>query len=228
MSVGYSNGAVTHAQVVFRAVEPRPDGLRARKKLKTRLAIEDAALALFDEQGYEATTVEQIAARAEVSTTTFFRYFPSKADVLLSDHGQQLPALHAAIVRRPASETELLALRRAVLEEWVAAIDPERTAHKARIVATSPVLEGLSLERGARWLEVITDALARRRGLEAPDDRALLTARVALAVLASAVESWLADDCQSDLADAVEHRFELMAEVCRQWSAPEGTQGDGR
>lgn len=228
MSVGYSNGAVTHAQVVLRGAEPQPDGLRARKKAKTRLVIEEAALALFDEQGYEATTVEQIAERAEVSTATFFRYFPSKAEILLNDHGQQLPALHAAILERPAHETELVAVRCAVLDHWVAAIDPERTAHKARIVATSPLLEGLSLERGARWLEVIADALARRRGLDAADARAVLAARVALAVLAAAVEAWLAAGCRDDLAATVGHRFDLMADLCREWSALDGSPEEGR
>jgi AcrR family transcriptional regulator len=209
------------AQVVFREEHPLPQGLRLRKKLKTRVAIEDAALALFDEQGYDATTVEQIAERAEVSTTTFFRYFPSKAEVLLSDHGQQLPALHHAILERPADETELVAVKCAVLEEWVAAIDPERTAHKTRIVAMSPMLQGLSYERGTRWLEVITDALARRRGLPVGDGRALLAARVALAVLASAVEGWMAAGCRGDLADAVEHGFDLMNDLCNEWLIPE-------
>ena len=88
----------------------RRNGLRERKKVKTRLAIEDAALALFEERGYEATTVDEIADRAEVSTTTFFRYFPTKADVLLGDHGIQLPAIRQTIVDRPASENDLVAI----------------------------------------------------------------------------------------------------------------------
>src|SRR5262245_66130593 len=111
MGVGYSKTSMIPAQVVaFRQTvdDPKPEGLRARKKAKTRLAIEDAALALFDEQGYEATTVEEIAARAEVSTTTFFRYFPSKAEVLLDDHAQRLPALHEAILERPVGEHDLV------------------------------------------------------------------------------------------------------------------------
>lgn len=62
------------SQVAFRQDAPQPAGLRSRKKVKTRLAIEDAALALFEAHGYEATTVEEIAELAEVSTTTFFRY----------------------------------------------------------------------------------------------------------------------------------------------------------
>ena len=119
-------------QVALRKRPAGPsEGLRSRKKNRTHLAIEDAALALFEERGYEATRVEQIAEMAEVSTTTFFRYFPTKADVLLSDHGEQLPALHEGIVARPATENDLVAIQRAFQEHWVRAIDPVRTARKS-------------------------------------------------------------------------------------------------
>jgi len=205
---------------------PGHEGLRSRKKAKTRLAIEDAALDLFDEHGYDAATVDQIADRAEVSTTTFFRYFPSKAEVVLSDHGQQLPSLHQAILDRPPDEDDLTAIRYAVIDEWVVAIDPERSARKARTVASSPVLQGMSYQRSVRWLEILSDALARRRGLDDPDGRASLAARVALAVLASAVEGWFAAGCEGDLADAIGNRFDLMTELCGEWSAPRPNADD--
>lgn len=200
---------------------PQPDGLRSRKKARTRRAIEEAALSLFEREGFESTTVEQIAASADVSATTFFRYFPTKAEVLLSDHGQHLPALSAAILDRPAHETELVAVRRAVLDVWVVAIDPERTARTARIVSASPLLQGLSYQRGFRWLEVIADTLAQRRGLREPDDVCSMAARVTLAVLASAVEGWLATNCRHSLVEAVEHGFDLMARLCSEWTVPE-------
>jgi AcrR family transcriptional regulator len=206
------------AQVSFRPDEQQPDGLRSLKKLRTRRAIEDAAFQLFSTQGYEDTTVDQIAARAEVSTTTFFRYFPSKSEVALGEHGQHLPALHRAILERPADETELDCVRRAVIQEFVVVIDPERTAARARIIAASPLLQGLSYERGGRWLEVLTDALARRRRLKAPDERAILTARVVLAVLASTIEGWIASECKGNLIATVERGFDLMSDVCNDWS----------
>ena len=131
-------------QVALERNEGAGGGLRQRKKVKSAVAIEDAAVALFESKGYEATTVEEIAEQAEVSPTTFFRYFPTKADVLLSDHGERLPALFEAIAARPTKENDLVAVRRALQREWVAAIDPDLTAQKAKIVATSDLLRGMS------------------------------------------------------------------------------------
>lgn len=208
------------SQVAFVEEPDAAVGLRSRKKARTRLAIEDAALALFEERGYEATTVEAIAERADVSTTTFFRYFPTKAEVVLSDQGQQLPALHVAIAGRPADESDLVACRRAILDVWVTAIDPDRTARKAAAVAAAPVLQGLSYQNGLRWMETIPSALAVRHGLRRPDERCVLAARVVLGVLASAMEGWMADGCTGDLAQVVDRRFDVMTGLCREWGTP--------
>jgi AcrR family transcriptional regulator len=206
-------------QVAFARSIEAPNGLRERKKVQTRLAIEDAALALFDEQGYDATTIEEIAARAEVSTTTFFRYFPTKADVVLSEHGEQLPALHQSILDRPPEESDLIAVWRSVHTVWLGAVDPYRTARKANVTATSDALRGLGLQRGHRWLAVVTDALAQRHGRHPDDERASLAARVGLEALGSAVERWIDAGCVGDLADAVDTSFALMVELCADLAA---------
>jgi AcrR family transcriptional regulator len=215
-------------QVAFARTSAPLGGLRERKKVRTREAIEDAGLALFEEQGFEVTTVEEIAARADVSATTFFRYFPTKADVVLSEHGEQLPALRDSIVGHPAEVTDLVAVWRSVKDEWLAAVDPARTARKANIVAASDALSGLSFHRGHRWLAVIADALAQRQGRDADDERASLAARVALEALGSAVERWIASGCRDDLGDVIDRSFESMIEVCGQLAQTSNPQDGAR
>ena len=87
-------------------------GLRELKKARTRAAIHGHAFRLFHEQGYGATTVQQIIDEAEVSESTFFRYFPTKADVVLSDEFD--PLIVEAFVNQPAGLRPIPALRAAL------------------------------------------------------------------------------------------------------------------
>jgi AcrR family transcriptional regulator len=89
-------------------------GLRERKKQRTRDALVDAALDLFLTKGYEATTIDQIAAEVEVSPRTFFRYFASKEDVALSLTADEQRVLLAELVARPESESPFTALCQAM------------------------------------------------------------------------------------------------------------------
>ena len=195
----------------------RPEGLRDRKREKTRLAIEDVALELFSKQGYEATTVEEIADRADISPGTFFRYFPTKGDVLFTERGDLLPALQQAIVDRPADEDDFEALRQALQQEWVAKIDPGRVLRQAQAIDTSHVLTGLSYQIGVRWREAISDALAQRSGLKAPDRRCRLIAGTALSVFGNALLSWRLEGANRDLGRVVDETYELMTEVTSEW-----------
>src|SRR6202050_5561478 len=95
---------------------PRPDGVRERKKARTRASLREHALRLFRDQGYTATTVEQIAAAAEVSPSTFFRYFPTKEDLVLQDDMDTRMA--EAFARQPPELAPVAALRAAMREAW--------------------------------------------------------------------------------------------------------------
>ena len=206
----YGNRAVMPAQVVLLdAVEPSAT-LRSRKKERTRAAIQDAALDLFAEQGFDATTVDQIAVRAEISTTTFFTYFRSKAEVIVSDHSKWLPAFQQAIVVAPPTESDLDAMKHALQGVWVTSIDLERTVRQAQAVATSHVLRGVSYDMGQIWLGAVANALARRHGLDTPDDRCWIGARVALTILGHVLQSWMGDGCHGELTELIDHGFSVM------------------
>src|ERR1700694_4306632 len=85
-------------------------GVRERKKLKTRESIQRTALRLFEKQGYEETTIEQIAAAAEISPSTFFNYFPTKEDVVLYD--AYAPVAIRMFLERPKDEPLNVGLRK--------------------------------------------------------------------------------------------------------------------
>jgi AcrR family transcriptional regulator len=214
------------AQVAFQDRHETPSGgLRVRKRAKTRAVIEDAAFDLFELQGFDATTVEQIAERADVSMSTFFRYFPSKVEVVLSDHRAQLPPLHDAIAGRPTTESDLVAVWRGLEGTWLGAIDAERTAHKTRVVESSGMLSALRHQNESQWLATVKDALALRQGLARPDARYDLAARTALAVLASAFEEWISSGCVTDLGGLLEERFQVMASLCAEWVDGDRSEG---
>ena len=105
-------------------------GLRERKKARTRWAIQEHALRLFAEQGYDATTVDQIAAAAEISPSTFFRYFPTKEDVVVQDEFDEVfvEAFRAA----GAAPDPLEALRRTALLAITGADGEERAKSTQR------------------------------------------------------------------------------------------------
>ena len=203
--------------------DPAVYGLRSRKKHKTLLAIQDAALELFAEQGFENTTVEQIAERAEVSNATFFRYFKAKSDVVFGGESDErvdwLPALKRAIVERPASEDDVTAVKHAVLDKWVSLLEPTRVRRQYLAAETSPLLHGLSSDIAVKWQATIGDALAKRHRLKVPDQRCRVAAAMMLGTFSETVSEWVHTDDGADLATAIEHGFTLMAELCAGWLA---------
>ncbi|MER5886866.1 TetR family transcriptional regulator [Streptomyces sp. NPDC001941] len=178
---------------------PPPPGLRERKKLKTRAAIRGAAHRLIAAQGWEATTVEQIAREADVSPSTVFRYFPAKEDIVLADEYATLIA--DALRLRPADEPPLQSLRVVVLAavRAVLAAEEAEVAQRARLMTEVPSVRARVAEATARASRVLAAALAERAG-RAPDD---LEARVfAAAVLGALTETalcWAEDGRRQDL-----------------------------
>ena len=144
-------------------------GLRERKKAKTRAAIRHHALRLFREQGYGATTVDQIAEAADISPSTFFRYFPTKEDVVLQDELDIMAA--GAFESQPAGLSPVAAFRAATREALGALGEDEmaRLRETAELTLTVPELRARAMDELARTMTVIAQAAAKRSGRD-PDD----------------------------------------------------------
>src|ERR1700761_6008199 len=146
-----------------------PLGLRERKKIKTRQAIRRAAFRLIEENGYAATTVEQIAEAAEVSPSTFFRYFPTKESVLLADDMD--PAFLDALAAQPRDLSPLKAIRRAYQVTMGNMSEDEREFEDARqrLMFSIPELKAAMFDEYYRTITSIAEAIGARIGREAED-----------------------------------------------------------
>ncbi|MFE4549129.1 TetR family transcriptional regulator [Streptomyces sp. NPDC056785] len=169
----------------FTSMAPRP-GLRERKKQRTRDALLRAALELFVTQGYERTTVDEIAEAVDVSQRTFFRYFAGKEDVALFTQSIAESRFLAAVRERPPHEAPLEALRRAVLEGWdtigeaVEAVVPIELHMRAyQLIESTPALLAAHLRRSAELEDEIARVIAEREGIDVDTDP---RPRVAVAV----------------------------------------------
>jgi AcrR family transcriptional regulator len=151
-------------------------GLRERKKEKTRLAILDAALDLFLEQGYDSTTVDQIAGSVEISPRTFFRYFTSKDHLVLWYHDQGEEIMQETLRSRPADEppfTSMIHAVRAVAHDMEDST-PEDTARflkLRRLLEENPRLVGLSVARGSETERRLAVEIAARSGVDVTTDQ---------------------------------------------------------
>ena len=165
-------------------------GLRERKKARTRASLREHALRLFREKGYQATTVEQIAAAAEVSPSTFFRYFPTKEDVVLQDDMDT--RMVEALERQPAGLGPLTAVRAAVQEMFASytAADLDLIRENTALTMTVPEIRARALDEFARTIGVVGEALAKRAGRPA-DDLAIRTiAGAIIGVIMSITMPW--------------------------------------
>jgi AcrR family transcriptional regulator len=162
-------------------------GLRERKKARTKAALQQHALRLFGERGYQATTVEQIAEAAEVSPTTFFRYFPTKEDVVLYDVLD--PPAIAAFKAQPAELSPIQALR-GTMRQVFGQLSAEEVAvqrERDRLIRSVPELRARMLDEFARNIQLLAEVLAERMGRR-PDDLAVRT--LAGALIGVAIGAW--------------------------------------
>ena len=176
-------------------------GLRERKKERTREAIIAAALDAFESEGFEETTVEQLAARAEVSRRTFFRYFESKEAVVFPHHEARLRGFRAALSEVSDADSPYARVRcalRRVGERYMERKGEAMVQH--RIVESSSSLLGKELELDRDWEAALAEALT---GAGCADERVVLQAQVLAGAMIGAIRvamrEWFAADGNTNL-----------------------------
>jgi AcrR family transcriptional regulator len=183
----------------------RPVGLRERKKARTRAAIRQHALRLIREQGYYATTIEQIADAAEVSPATFFRYFPTKEDVVLQD---DFDVISLGVLEDLPPELGPIAAFRAAAAGTFAAMNTDdlaRFRETIELTAAIPEIRARAIDEFVRTINQIADAIALRTGRRADDFEVRTVAGAIIGVIMSVTvpgqaETWL-PDALLDVAD---------------------------
>jgi AcrR family transcriptional regulator len=178
-----------------------PAGLRERKKARTRASLREHALRLFREQGYQATTVEQIAAAAEVSPSTFFRYFPTKEDLVLQDDMDT--RMIEALERQPTELAPLPAVRAAVTEAFASytPADLDLIQQNTALTLTVPEVRARALDEFARTIGVLSEALAKRSGRSGDDLAVRTTAGAIIGVIMSITLPWNGWSDRQSVAD---------------------------
>ena len=184
--------------------QAEPHGLRELKKARTREAIQEHALALFAQRGYGATTVDAIAAAAEVSPSTFFRYFPTKEDVVL--HDRYDPLLLGAFHAQPP-ELDVIAALRATMREVLGSLPPaevERERQRATLIVSVPELRARSLDQLASTMAAFATEIAQRAGRSANDPAVRNMTGALIGVSRAALRGAAADPASSylELLDA--------------------------
>lgn len=200
-------------------------GLRERKKLKTRTAIRDATYRLIKEQGYEATTVEQIAEEAEVSASTVFRYFPTKEDIVITDEYDVL--VEDMLRSRPANEPVLESVRWAIRRSMAIQVSDtpdyaqEEMKLRTGLMVSVPAVRSRAMESMSVTSRLLCRALAERTGRDPDDLEVRVYAMGLMSALLEAVLYWAERDYRDDVLNLVDRTLSTFRDLgCR--SADDG------
>jgi len=178
-------------------------GLRERKKLRTRSAIQKEAIRLFLEKGYSETTIEDIAEAVEISPSTFFNYFPSKEAVVFQDDLD--PLILDALHNQPPDVPPITALRKAMVQVF-AKLPPEANAlvrQRAELVMSTPELRAATLNQFADLVDQVAVPLAQRLGRSTND---FAVRNMAGAILGVLIASYFATvhDPKTDFVELID------------------------
>ncbi|MEU1980552.1 mycofactocin system transcriptional regulator [Nocardia sp. NPDC019395] len=166
---------------------------RGRPRGTTKRALELIAMRLFSEQGFDETTVEQIAAAAGISGRTFFRYFPGKAEVLWSSFDDEVSGLRAAFATVAPDEPMMAAVRRVVVNaNRYRAEDVPELRTRMKLVADVPALTATAGTHYDAWERAVGEFAAARLGESADSLIPMAVGRTTLAAARAAFDAWLA------------------------------------
>jgi TetR/AcrR family transcriptional regulator, regulator of mycofactocin system len=166
---------------------------RGRPKSTSRRELQLIALRLFTDQGFENTTIEQIAAEAGVSERTFFRYFGSKASVLWTEFETEVDTIRAALAEVPNDVPMMEAIRAAVVSaNHYRAEDVPEMRMRMNLIATVPALSASAAEHYDSWERAVSEFAGWRLGQPADSLYPLAIGRATLAVCRAAYDRWSA------------------------------------
>jgi AcrR family transcriptional regulator len=190
-------------------ITPIALGLRERKKQKTRESIQREAMRLIELQGYDQTTIEQIAAAVEISPSTFFNYFPTKEDVVLYDAYD--PVLASLLLERPAGEELSVSFRR-VLEEMGGIFERDRDIilARGRLWFEVPALRARLWEEVERAQVLMSGLIAQRSGRDADDFETRVTVMVMVTAALEAMREWLRRDGKGSFVALVNQALDMV------------------
>lgn len=184
---------------------------RGRPRQTTPRELELIALRLFAEQGFDNTTIDQIAAEAGISKRTFFRYYDAKGSVLWGAFDEEVADLRDALAEAPDDLPMMAAIRRAVVavNKYRTADVPELRA-RLNLVASSPALSAAAAPHYDAWERAISEFVARRTGQPVDALYPLAVGRATLATCRAAYDRWLAR-ADADLPVYLDHALSSLA-----------------
>ena len=185
--------------------------LRDRKKQQTRERLIEVARRLFRERGYDGATVELIADEADVSVTTFFRYFDSKEDVFLAWHDEMHERFAATLQERPEGVPVTAALREIVFD--VLAELPATTVEQFRTFAEVPRLRDRMRQADEQIYDIVVQEIAKDLGLPPTDVAAQLVAGAVRGALQAAEAAWVSRPQDESLEDFMTRAIDLLEQM---------------
>ncbi|WP_298240242.1 TetR/AcrR family transcriptional regulator [uncultured Bradyrhizobium sp.] len=193
---------------------PDVTGLRQRKRQQTRARLTRAAMTLFLERGFEATTIDDIAAAAEVSRRSFFHYFASKEDVVTAWQENAASALVDEVVARPADESMLTAAENAIAAV-IKRLDPAEAAAMSRLKRDNPALQVRDQLKYETIERALAEGLARRGRTKSDRLNARLVAMIATGAMRVGGESWLGEGTREKPEAFVKRTFDAIRAILK-------------